>query len=203
MIAYVEESDRRLEDVLANAELDRPGHPLLDRAEAVFTIIEHEEMHQETLQYIWHRLPLDSEAPAAGHRARHAWTGAAGVNAWRSPPGTATLGDRRAAVPFGWDNEFGELIVDVPAFTVIGTMSPMRSSWRSWKTAATGASRCGRRLPGRGCTSEQVAHPLFWERHDGQWHWRGMFDLLPLPPAWPVYVSHAEAEAFARWRGAG
>jgi formylglycine-generating enzyme required for sulfatase activity len=24
---------------------------------------------------------------------------------------------------------------------------------------------------------------------------------VPLPPAWPVYVSHAEADAFARWRG--
>ena len=25
--------------------------------------------------------------------------------------------------------------------------------------------------------SEGVRHPLFWERHDGRWHWRGMFDL--------------------------
>ena len=29
-----------------------------------------------------------------------------------------------------------------------------------------------------------------------------MFDLVPLPLAWPVYVSHAEASAYARWRGA-
>ena len=27
------------------------------------------------------------------------------------------------------------------------------------------------------------------------WQWRGMFDLIPLPPAWPVYVSQAEASA--------
>jgi formylglycine-generating enzyme required for sulfatase activity len=26
-----------------------------------------------------------------------------------------------------------------------------------------------------------------------------MFDLRPLPLSWPVYVSHAEAAAFARW----
>jgi iron(II)-dependent oxidoreductase len=49
---------------------------------------------------------------------------------------------------------------------------------------------------------EAIAHPLFWERHDSRWHWRGMFELVPLPPAWPVYVSQAEASAFARWRGA-
>jgi formylglycine-generating enzyme required for sulfatase activity len=29
-----------------------------------------------------------------------------------------------------------------------------------------------------------------------------MFELVPLPPSWPVYLSQADAEAFARWRGA-
>ena len=28
-----------------------------------------------------------------------------------------------------------------------------------------------------------------------------MFDHLPLPLQWPVYVSHAEASAYARWAG--
>jgi formylglycine-generating enzyme required for sulfatase activity len=28
-----------------------------------------------------------------------------------------------------------------------------------------------------------------------------MFELLPLPLAWPVYVSQAESAAYARWRG--
>jgi formylglycine-generating enzyme required for sulfatase activity len=36
----------------------------------------------------------------------------------------------------------------------------------------------------------------------GDWYWRGMFDLIPLPSSWPVYVSQAEAAAYARWRGA-
>jgi formylglycine-generating enzyme required for sulfatase activity len=48
----------------------------------------------------------------------------------------------------------------------------------------------------------RIAHPAFWEPSDGQWSWRGMFGLIPLPLAWPVYVSQAEAAAFARWRGA-
>jgi len=28
-----------------------------------------------------------------------------------------------------------------------------------------------------------------------------MFEAVPLPLEWPVYASHAEAEAYARWRG--
>ena len=50
-------------------------------------------------------------------------------------------------------------------------------------------------------SGEQRKHPLFWERHDGSWFWRGMFELIPLPASWPVYVSLAEASAFAKWQG--
>ncbi len=46
-----------------------------------------------------------------------------------------------------------------------------------------------------------MRHPLFWEIHRGAWFWRGMCDLIPLPLAWPVYVTHAEASAYARWKG--
>ena len=28
-----------------------------------------------------------------------------------------------------------------------------------------------------------------------------MFEALPLPLDWPVYVSHAEASAYAAWKG--
>jgi formylglycine-generating enzyme required for sulfatase activity len=45
-----------------------------------------------------------------------------------------------------------------------------------------------------------AAPPLFWERVDGRWYWRGMFELIPLPLSWPVYVSQAEAAAYADWR---
>ena len=45
----------------------------------------------------------------------------------------------------------------------------------------------------RGCGANQ----------DGRWLYRGLFDLLPLERVmdWPVYVSLAEARAYARWRG--
>jgi formylglycine-generating enzyme required for sulfatase activity len=60
--------------------------------------------------------------------------------------------------------------------------------------------------------SERVQHPAFWLPPDtsdighrtsdiGSWQWRGMFEAIPLPADWPVYVSHAEASAYARWRG--
>ena len=50
--AFAADADKRIEEVLASGELDRPGHPLLDRAEAAFCIIEHEALHHETLLYM-------------------------------------------------------------------------------------------------------------------------------------------------------
>ena len=50
-----------------------------------------------------------------------------------------------------------------------------------------------------------TSHPGFWIRRESasgeEWGYRTMFDVRPLPLEWPVYVSHAEATAYARWRG--
>ena len=44
-----------------------------------------------------------------------------------------------------------------------------------------------------------ISHPRFWFEREGQWFYQGMFEALPLPLDWPVYVSHAEASAYARF----
>jgi formylglycine-generating enzyme required for sulfatase activity len=49
--------------------------------------------------------------------------------------------------------------------------------------------------------SEHLTHPPFWERDDSGWRWRGMFESVSLPLDWPVYVTWAEANAYAAWRG--
>src|SRR5262249_39161144 len=66
--AFADEADRQVLAALATGNLDRAGHPLLDRAEAAFAILEHEEMHQETLLYMWHRLPFEAKRRPDGYR---------------------------------------------------------------------------------------------------------------------------------------
>jgi len=192
--AFAAEADRQVLDALTRADIDRPGDPLLDRAEAAFAILEHEAMHQETLLYMWHRLPLERKRRPAGYEAlvdlpapREEWI--------EVPAGRATL-------VFGWDNEQPTSTEDVAAFLVesrnvtnaaflefIEAGGYLDEQWwdpEDWDWAQ----------------AERLHHPLFWEQHDGRWYWRGMFDLIQLPFSWPVYVSHAEASAYARWRGA-
>src|SRR5690606_4016798 len=40
--AFADEADARVREAILNAEIDVPGHPLLEGGEAVYTIIEHE-----------------------------------------------------------------------------------------------------------------------------------------------------------------
>ena len=199
--AFADEADREVLEALARSDLDRPGHPLLDRAEAAFAILEHEAMHQETLLYMWHQLPHDQKRRPTGYAPQV--EGDAPRPEWREIPGArVTLGVDRGSIQFGWDNEFPSHRVDVAPF-VISRHDVTNQQFlefvdaggytdrRWWSTADWDwLARAGH------------LHPLFWAQRGGEWYWRGMFEWIPLPPAWPVYVSHAEASAFARWRDA-
>jgi iron(II)-dependent oxidoreductase len=200
---FVEEADARVIDALANGDLERPGDPLLDRADAVFTILEHEAMHQETLLYMWHRLRFSEKPRPAGYVPQTG--GRVPDEEWRAvPAGAATLGADRASLRFGWDNELPSFLVDVPAFDIARHNVTNARFLDFVDAGGYEDARWWRPEDWRWVQSERVSHPLFWERPErdaGRWSWRGMFELIPLPLAWPVYVSHAEAAAYARWRG--
>ncbi|HEY2904867.1 MAG TPA: SUMF1/EgtB/PvdO family nonheme iron enzyme, partial [Vicinamibacterales bacterium] len=202
--AFAEEADRQVIDALLHADIEQPGHPLLDRAEAVFSILEHEAMHQETLLYMWHRLPFEQKRRPAGYSP---------VTNGRVPSrerievpgGHATLGVHRDAIPFGWDNELPEYSTTVEPFAIERHDVTNADFLEFVEAGGYSAPEWWRDEDWAWVVAERVGHPLFWERHPenrGAWNWRGMFALIPLPPAWPVYVSHAEASAYARWRGA-
>jgi iron(II)-dependent oxidoreductase len=198
---FAAEADARVLEALAHADIDRPGHPLLDRAEAVFAILEHEAMHQETLLYMWHRLPFDAKRVPPGYAPNV--DGPVPPVEWVDvPPGRATLGVDREAGPFGWDNEHPATILGVQGFAIERHDVTNARFEEFVEAGGYREARWWRPIDWEWVQREGVAHPLFWERHDGRWYWRGMFGLVPLPPAWPVYVSQAEAAAFARWRGA-
>lgn len=198
---FADEADRRVLAALLEAELDRPGHELLDGMEAVFAILEHEEMHQETLLYMWHRIPFSQKRPPDYYRV--VARGPMPDGAWiEVPAGEATLGVDRGSARFGWDNEHPLHRVFVPAFQVERHNVTNARFMAFVEAGGYGDPRWWSGDDWRWVQEEQRAHPLFWERDGDAWFWRGMFARIPLPPAWPVYVSFAEASAFARWSGA-
>jgi iron(II)-dependent oxidoreductase len=197
---FAAEADHQVIAALQGGDIEQPGHPLLDRAEAAFSILEHEAMHQETLLYMWHRLPFEQKRRPAGYRALT--EGALPGEEWiEVPAGRATLGVNAADVPFAWDNERPAHVVDVPAFAISRHDVTNAEFMEFVGAGGYRESRWWREEDWAWIQAERVTHPLFWELTDSGWIWRGMFDLLPLPPSWPAYVSQAEASAYARWRG--
>src|SRR4030095_7966737 len=101
------------------ADLERPGDPMLDQARALWTILEHEEMHQETLGYIWHQVPYACKRAPHGYRTEMPRRARADTSARvRIPSGVATLGTDLRDEPFAWDNERPVHRVPVEAFSI-------------------------------------------------------------------------------------
>jgi iron(II)-dependent oxidoreductase len=198
--SYAAAADRAVLDALENRDVEDPENPVLRRGLAVCTVLEHEPMHQETLRYMWHRLAFDQKIRPAELPEPRIGTEPPRSRSVRIPAGRATLGAEVASIPFGWDNEFPAHVVEVPTFEV-DVHSVTNREYLEFVEAGGYANEA--LWSEEGWTwraSHAVRHPLFWELHRGIWFWRGMWDLVPLPMAWPVYVSHAEAEAYARWK---
>ncbi|HET9096976.1 MAG TPA: SUMF1/EgtB/PvdO family nonheme iron enzyme [Candidatus Baltobacteraceae bacterium] len=177
--AFGRRCDERVYDALAHAQLVNERVPRLARGQAVFTALEHEQMHHETLAYIIHRLKpeLKGRIPQTHHDTEPPRNEFVEI-----PAGTATLGARRDAIRFGWDNEFEAHDLAVDAFSV----------QRYPVTNGDYLEFFRRGGP----------MPPFWVEREGELQLRGVFEDLPLPLSWPVYVTNEQARAYAAWKGA-
>src|ERR1700687_870256 len=198
---YVSKIRAALDEKLADGSLEsqsasRDGVPL----DTLLNVaIEHRLMHVETLAYMLHQLPLDRKGPQK--ELSQFATAAVVPRMIEIPAGTVTLGLLRRDETCGWDNEYEAHGVQVPGFEIdqyevtnrqfLDFMAAggyeTRTLWSdedwNWKNA------------------QAVSHPVFWMKAGDGWLYRGMFEQIPLPLNWPVYVSHAEAMAYARWAG--
>ncbi len=149
----------------------------------VHVALEHRLMHAETFAYILHHLSPDRKRvppiplQLAGPVPDHAMIDI--------PGGTVTLG-RSPWVGsdhdgFGWDNESDAHEVSVPSFAI---SKYKVTNGQYFAFVRTGAEP-----------------PPFWTKRGDQWFWRTMAGPVPLPLDWPVYVTHREAEAYAKWAG--
>jgi iron(II)-dependent oxidoreductase len=161
--------------------------------------IEHRLMHAETLAYMFHQLPLGCKVDHPPVQAPEAPS--VSPRMIEIPSGDATLGLPREQKKFGWDNEFDAHVVSVPAFNIDAYKVTNRQFLEFIRAGGYQERNLWTSEAWDWISSQGVRHPGFWAEHDGSWGYRAMFAELPLPLDWPVYVSHAEASAYARWVG--
>lgn len=169
--------------------------------------IEHRLMHVETLAYMLHRLPLQMKVRPQDRSKSPSPAGEPVVPQTLSiPDGSVTLGLARDSDRFGWDNEFEFHIEEVPAFQIDQYKVTNRQYLDFMNAGGYDARDLWSEQDWNWKAANNISHPAFWEKAahakgDGSWLWRTMFDRVPLPLDWPVYVSQAEAMAYARWAG--
>jgi ergothioneine biosynthesis protein EgtB len=161
--------------------------------------IEHRLMHAETLAYLLHQMP--HEQKAAPDKDAQILAAPVAPRMIEIPAGTAVLGLRREDSTFGWDNEFEQHAVNVPPFA-IDQFKVTNQEYLKFVDAGGYQDRaCWTSAGWEWVQQHGIARPGFWREHEGRWYQRTMFDELPLPLDWPVYVSQAEANAYACWAG--
>jgi len=127
------------------------------------------------------------------------------------PAGSAMLGLFRGEAnllgghDFGWDNEYEAHTVQVPAFSIDQYQVSNREYLQFMSAGGYEERVLWKNADWNWKAAQAISHPVFWSRANGEingaWHYRTMFEDIPLPLDWPVYASQAEASAYARWAG--
>jgi gamma-glutamyl hercynylcysteine S-oxide synthase len=198
---YVVRTRSALDEKLAESDLKssasmHDGFPL---STLLNVAIEHRLMHLETLAYMLHQMPLGRKIPEISpHDSSNSPVLPRMI---QIPAGTARLGLSRESQNFGWDNEYAAHTRSVPAFEIdqykvtngqyLDFIAGGGYDAREWWSDDDWEWR----------NKYEISHPVFWKKVNEGWLYRTMFDEIPLPLDWPVYVSHAEASAYSCWAG--
>lgn len=138
--------------------------------------IEHRWMHAETTAYILHHAPMTGKTSPSFLPPPHSTP--PDHRLIDIPKGKVSLGRQEG---FGWDNEFGEYQEEVPAFS----MSKYKVTNQQYLKFV----------------EEGGPIPPFWIQREDRWCLLTMFEEIPLPDDWPVYVSLKDARDYAEWAG--
>lgn len=197
---YVNRIRQALDEKLSGKDFDAAANAGEFSLNTLLNVaIEHRLMHAETLAYMLHQLPLDRKERVAvpAIRARHPVT----PQMIDIPAGAVTLGLERGSDSFGWDNEYEAHPAHVPAFSIDQYKVTNQQYLEFVHAGGYDAPSLWTADDWGWKVGHNILHPIFWTRVGDGWLYRTMFDEVPLPMDWPVYVSQAEAHAYARWAG--
>jgi formylglycine-generating enzyme required for sulfatase activity len=193
----------RIDRILKDFSQARASHWHYPEELILNVAIEHRLMHAETLAYMLHQLTPERKIAPPGYRPVGSPPPGPPIAARMIdiPAGTATLGIPRGGESFGWDNEFESHSVPVPAFAVDAYKVTNGEFLQFVREGGYDDRRFWSDVDWAWIKEQNIGHPRFWLERQGQWFYRAMFEEVPLPMNWPVYASHAEAAAYARFVG--
>lgn len=111
------------------------------------------------------------------------------------PNGIVRMGAEFHEIVFGWDNEFPSYTLHVRDFHI--SKYPVTNG-EFLQFVISGEYNNPQHWTARDWDWKEksnLQHPHCWKKVDSIWHFKTVFDLIPLDQVqdWPVYVSQAEA----------
>ena len=201
VLAYRDAARERLLEAVERVIDRQDEHPLAARGRILNVVLEHEYMHQETLQYMLQRMePADmhridaAPPPRLVRQVANETVEVAGAS--------VTLGADFETLEFGWDNEFPSSQRTVETFLI--DRYPVQSGeWLEFVNAG-GYRRKDLWSEDDWSWRQRIGmdYPASWEKNGTGWFLRSLFDRVDLEEAgsWPAMVSLAEARAYCRWK---
>ncbi len=164
--------------------------------------IEHERIHLETSSVLIRQLGLECVKPSALFRPCPD-AGPAPQNQLVDVAGGAVqLGKELGHHLYGWDNEYGTAVFEVPDFSAakylvsneeyLAFMEDGGYEQDDWWDEEGLAWR----------SYHKATMPEFWRGEPGAYRLRLMTEEIPLPMNWPAEVCYLEAKAFCNWKSA-
>ena len=165
--------------------------------------MEHERIHLETSSVLIRQLPIEHVQQQA------AWpicpiTGQAPDNTLIPVNGgLVRQGRSLPSDTYGWDNEYGTMESEVAAFNASQYLVSNKEFLTFVNDGGYREQRWWTEEGWHWLNFKQRNHPIFWEKNGaGDYLYRTMCELIPMPWDWPVDVNYLEAKAFCRWLAA-
>lgn len=161
---------------------------------------EHERIHLETSSVIMRMLELKHLTANAQWQPCH-YTGNAPTNELTPVKGKPiTLGKKDDDLTYGWDNEYGELSLNVDDFQVAKYLVSNQEYLTFVEAGGYQNQDYWTKEGQQWLTYTKALMPRFWRKQNDTYLQRNLTEEIPLPLNWPVEINYLEAKAFCNWK---
>lgn len=174
--------------------------------------IEHENIHIETSSAILRQCPTDMIAPNEDTFAICIADHMPPTNELLDVEASTVVYDKdtNASPVYGWDNEYGNKTVEVPAFKASKYLCSNAEFLEFVEAGGYEDEQWWGEEGWKWVQCFDVKHPKYWAKDESQtnpdgsggWMQRQLAEETPLPWSWPAVTNQLEAKAFCNWKAA-